>query len=146
MLGGVDWHPEIEQKLRACDIFVLLVSASSMASDYVIDREIAIVRERQTNGENVHFYPLLLTPTPDVGLKKVKDRNLRPRDARPLSSFSYHDRLQHMTEAANEIGKIAEQVVTRTPRSPALQSHRITFILRACPRPPTKNFGDVMLN
>jgi TIR domain len=33
MPGGTDWGPEIEQKLRACDIFVLLVSANAMASD-----------------------------------------------------------------------------------------------------------------
>jgi tetratricopeptide (TPR) repeat protein len=84
-----------------------------MASDYVIDTEIAIIRNRQANGENVHFYPLLLTPTPDAGLDKVKDKNLRPRDAQPFSSFCYHDRLQHMAEVANEIGKLAEQIVAR---------------------------------
>lgn len=36
--GGDDWDPEIEYKLRSCDIFVLLVSARSMASDYIIDK------------------------------------------------------------------------------------------------------------
>jgi hypothetical protein len=113
MLGGADWDPEIEQKLRACDVFILLVSANSMASTYIIDKEIAIIRERQAKDEDVHFYPLLLTPTPEAGLDKVKDKNLRPRDARPFSGFSYHDRLQHMTEAANEIGKIAQQIVER---------------------------------
>ena len=33
MTGGADWEPEIERKLRACDIFILLVSAYSMASE-----------------------------------------------------------------------------------------------------------------
>ncbi len=33
MRGEADWEPEIEQKLRACDIFILLVSANSKASD-----------------------------------------------------------------------------------------------------------------
>src|SRR4051812_33804245 len=47
MMGGADWDPEIDQKLRACDIFILLVSANSMASDYIVDKEIAIIRERQ---------------------------------------------------------------------------------------------------
>ena len=111
MAGGADWDPEIEAKLNACDIFILLVSANSMASEYIVENEIAIIRERQAKNENVHFYPLLLTPTPDAGLDKVKDKNLRPRDARPFSSFSPHDRMQHMTDAANEIAKIAKQVV-----------------------------------
>ena len=58
MTGGADWEPEIEAKLRDCDIFILLVSAHSMASDYIIDKEIAIIRERQARNEPVHFYPL----------------------------------------------------------------------------------------
>src|SRR5712691_2818371 len=64
MTGGEDWDPEIERNLRECDIFILLVSAHAMASNYIIDKEIAIIRERQARGEPVHFYPLLLTPTP----------------------------------------------------------------------------------
>lgn len=113
MMGGADWDPEIEHKLRACDIFILLVSARSMASNYIVDKEIAIIRERQKNGEDVYFYPLLLTPTPDAGLEKVRDKNLRPRDAKPFSDFPYNDRLRHMNEAANEIAKIAYQIVQR---------------------------------
>ena len=49
-----------------------------MASNYIIDKEIAIARERQAKGENLHFYPLLLTDTPEAGLVKVRDKNLRP--------------------------------------------------------------------
>ncbi|MDO8398983.1 MAG: toll/interleukin-1 receptor domain-containing protein [Bradyrhizobium sp.] len=122
LTGGADLDPEIKRKLQVCDIFILLVSANSMASNYIVDTEIATIRGRQARGEDVHFYPLLLTPTPDAGLNKVKDKNLRPRDARPFSGLSYHDRLQHMTEVANEIGKIAQQIVerkdTRSPSSP----------------------------
>jgi hypothetical protein len=40
MPGGADWNPEIEAKARACDIFVLLVSANSTGSDYILDKEI----------------------------------------------------------------------------------------------------------
>jgi len=119
MPSGADWDPEIERKLRECDIFILLVSAHSMASDYVVDKEIAIIRERQANRENVHFYPLLLTPTPDAGLDKVKDKNLRPRDAKPFSSFSPYDRMQHMTDAANEIAKQVVAGKTATRPAPA---------------------------
>jgi hypothetical protein len=123
MMGGTDWDPEIERKLRACDIFILLVSTHSMASDYIIDKEIAIIEERQAIDDGVYFYPLLLTPTPDAGLKKVKGKNLRPRDARPFSSFTYHERLQHMTEAANEIATIARQIFDRRGAREPSRSH-----------------------
>ena len=121
MPGGADWDPEIEKKLRACDIFILLVSANSMASDYIISKEIAIIRERQAKGEPVHFYPLILTPTPKAGLDKVKDKNLRPRDAKPFSGYSLHDRAQHMTEAADEVAALVEKIAERkTADKPAV--------------------------
>ena len=41
MTGGEDWDPEIERNLRECGIFILLVSAHAMASNYIIDKEIA---------------------------------------------------------------------------------------------------------
>ena len=74
MRGGADWEREIERKLRACDVFVLLVSHHSLSSDYVVDKEIAIIRERQAEGEDVHFYPLLLTPTSKIALDAFSPR------------------------------------------------------------------------
>jgi hypothetical protein len=102
-----------------------------MASDYIVDKEIAIIRERQARGEDVWFYPLLLTPTPDAGLNKLRDKNLRPRDGKPFSKFSYHDQRQHMTEAANEIAKIAQAIMQRkAARSPSAGSE-VTAARRA---------------
>jgi hypothetical protein len=129
MPGGADWDPEIENKLRACDIFILLVSANSMASDYIIDKEIAIIRERQAKGELVHFYPLLLTPTPKAGLDKVQDKNLRPRGAKPFSGYSYHDRAQHMTNAANEIAELVEKIAARKIAArPSEPAHKPAYV------------------
>ena len=78
MRGGADWDLEIERKLRECDIFVLLVSRYSLSSDYVLDKEIAIIRERQAHGEDVHFYPLVLTPTPKIALAGVHRQEFAP--------------------------------------------------------------------
>jgi hypothetical protein len=138
MTGGAKWEQEIEDKLRACDIFILLVSAHSMASDYIVDKEIAIIRERQANGDDVHFYPLLLRPTPKVALDKVRDFNLRPRDAQPFSAYSVNEREQHMTEAANEIAEIAERIAKQKGASqrmaaqsaaqPSPSSARVPFV------------------
>jgi TIR domain len=126
MRGGDDWNPEIERKLRECDVFVLLVSRYSTSSDYVVDKEVAIIRERQNNREDVRFYPLLLTPTADAGLDVVRDKNMRPRFGRPFSTYSPSDRDQHMAAAANEIAEIAAEIAARKsappPQSAATQS------------------------
>ena len=105
MPGGTKWNPEIERNLRACDIFVLLVSANSMASNYIIDKELEIAREREAKGE-IEIYPLLIEPTPKAGLDRVRDFNLRPRDARPFQGYSLAERNQHMSGAADEIATI----------------------------------------
>ena len=108
--GGANWEREIEPKLRACDIFILLVSRHSLSSDYVVDKEVALIRDRQTNGEDVHFYPLVLTPTPKIALDLVRDVNLRPRDGKPLSDYSINERYRQMSDAADEIVAIAEEI------------------------------------
>jgi hypothetical protein len=113
MRGGDEWNSDIERKLRQCDVFVLLVSRHSTSSDYVVDKEIAIIRQRQKDRQDVRFYPLLLTPTSDAGLDVVRDKNMRPRFGRPFSSYPLNDRDQHMADAANEIAEIAEEIAAR---------------------------------
>jgi hypothetical protein len=111
--GGADWEHEIGEKFRVCDIFILLVSRHSLSSDYIVDKEIALIRGRQAKGEPVHFYPLVLTPTPKIALDLVHDKNLRPRDGKPLSDYSINERYRHMSDAADEIAAITAQVMKR---------------------------------
>jgi hypothetical protein len=112
MPGGTKWNPKIERNLRACDIFVLLVSANSMASSYIISKELEIARELEANDEIV-IYPLLIEPTPKAGLDRVRDFNLRPRDAKPFQSYPLAERNQHMSDAADEIAGIADKIAAR---------------------------------
>jgi hypothetical protein len=116
MPGGTEWDEEIDRELHACDVFVLLVSASSMGSDYIIDKELEIARARRVAGE-LYIYPLLIRPTPRAGLDRVREFNLRPRDARPFSSYSLNDLEQHMSDAADEIADVADEIAKK--RAPA---------------------------
>jgi hypothetical protein len=110
--GGAEWDTEIERNLRACDIFVLLVSPNSMGSD-VIEHELQVVRRRLAAGDDLYFYPLLVEPTPKAALDMVRNFNLRPRDARPFSGYPLHERYQHMSDAADEIAAIATEIGSR---------------------------------
>jgi hypothetical protein len=107
-----EMNPEIERNLRCCDIFVLLVSRNSMAANYIIDKELEIAREREARGELV-IYPLLIEPTPEAGLKRVRDFNLRPRDGKPFQRYPLAERNQHMCDAADEIATIAREIAAR---------------------------------
>ena len=110
---GADWNPEIEAKLRTCDIFILLVSTRSTGSDYVRNKEVPVIRERQKSGDGIHFCPLLIDWTPDPGLELVKDKNIRPPNGQPLSSLSPSERSRQMTQVANEIAGLAKTIEER---------------------------------
>ena len=121
MPGGTEWDEDIDRELRACDVLVLLVSASSMGSDYIIDKELEIARARRAAGE-LYIYPLLIRPTPRAGLDRVREFNLRPRDAKPFSSYSLNDLEQHMSDAADEIADVAEDIAKKRAASAAEQA------------------------
>ena len=126
---GADLNPEILRKLRACDIFVPLVSPHSVAYEAVVGRQIAIIRERQAKGESVYIYPLLLAPTPKSTVDLVRAEDLRPLGGRPFSSYASSERDLLMLDATNEIVEIAADAAalktrrrTRSPLSPLLRA------------------------
>jgi len=106
--GGDDLDPEIKRKLAGCDIFVLLASRFSLASTYVVETEIATMRKRKAEGENVHLFPIVLSPIPNAALKQLKDLVLKPKDGKPLSLMSKNDREVAMAGIADDIAAVAE--------------------------------------
>ena len=118
-----------------------------MASNYIVDTEIKITRDREANGEDVHLYPLLLTPTPKVALDKLKDKVIRPRDAKPLSAFPYAS--VFINSPTISLTK-SPQLQRTSPaesrnRRRALPSRHSSTSL-ACPRPPTNVSSAAMRN
>jgi len=111
--GGDVLDAAIRKKLANCDIFVLLASRFSLASSYVVETEIATIRQRQRAGEDVHMFPVLLSPVPNAALKQLKDLVLRPRDAKPLSTMGRGDRESAMSIIADEIATLAEEIGKR---------------------------------
>jgi hypothetical protein len=121
---GADLGPETQRKLRACHVFAPLVSTHLLAFGAVVGRQIAIIRERQSSGDGVALYPLVLTPTPETALDI---ENLRPAGRRPFSSYDAGERDSQMLDAADEIVEIATDAAalkarrrTRPPLSPLL--------------------------
>jgi len=118
MRGGDDWDREIKQKLEACDVFILLVSRHSLASKYILKTEIATIRQRQQNKEDVHGYPLLLTTTPSYALDPVRDWNIRPPNLKPFGSYPPGEREEQMAKAVDEIVGIAAEIARRKAWQP----------------------------
>ena len=108
MPGGADWSPEIEAKARACDIFVLLVSTHSTGSDYILDKEIPIVRERQRNDEASISIRCCSTGPPRLGLSRSTTRTFARATASHCPVSAQASAAGQMTEAANEIAGLRQ--------------------------------------
>lgn len=111
--GGDVLDPEIKKKLADCDIFVLLASRHSLASTYVVETEIKTIRQRQSDGDDVHVFPIVLSPIPNAALKPLKDLLLSPKDGKPLSLMSKNDREVAMAGIADDIAVVAEDIAGR---------------------------------
>jgi len=105
--ASADLDPEVQRKLRACDMFVPLVSPHWLAFEAPVGRQIAIIRERQAKGEGVYLYPLLLAPTPEDAVDLARPEDVRPLGGRPFSSYDAGERDRQMLDAADEIVEIA---------------------------------------
>jgi tetratricopeptide (TPR) repeat protein len=111
--GGDEIDPAIARKLAECDIFVLLVSRHSLASAYVVDKEITTIKKRQQDGQDVRLFPIVLSPFPKAALGQVEGRLLRPKDGDPLSLMSKDEREVAMATIADEIAEVAQEAAAR---------------------------------
>lgn len=110
---GDEWKEEIETQLKSCDLFILLVSINSLASEVVVNFEIKTIQERQAKGENVHIFPIVLEPFPRKAVPWLMELNLHPRAGKPLSEFRYAERKREMARIADEIVEIARAISLR---------------------------------
>jgi hypothetical protein len=110
-----DLDQEAEHRLRVCHVFVPLVSARSLAAGTTLARRIAVVRDRQTRGESVALYPLVLAETPETTLD-IED--LRLTGGKLLSGRDAGERDRQMLDAADEIVEIAVDAGAPTAARP----------------------------
>ena len=54
-----------------------------MSSDYIVNREVAIIRQTQARAK-MSFLSAVADTNSENGTDTVHDKNMRPRDAKPL--------------------------------------------------------------
>ena len=61
LLPGKEWHPELEARVRGCDVFVLLMTPDALASDFCIVKELEWAREKR-DGLPREILPVVVRP------------------------------------------------------------------------------------
>jgi tetratricopeptide (TPR) repeat protein len=104
--AGTEWANEIDERLDAADIILLLISSDFLASDYCYDIEVKRAMERHDAGE-ARVIPVILRPVDWKGAPFGKLQAL-PRDARPVTEWPNRD--QALLDIAQGIRAAAEEL------------------------------------
>ena len=109
IIAGKEWAREIDERLNAADIILLLVSASFMASDYCNSVEVKRALERHDAGE-ARVIPIILRPA-DWQNSPLGKLQALPKDAKPATLWADRD------EAFLNIAQGISKVITEIRRS-----------------------------
>ena len=84
LLAGDKFDPEIENKIKECDIFIILVSVNSLSSEYIMKKELPLAIK-----ENKKIIPLILTNCKNQWQNNnlIKDCNAIPNHGKPIEEY-----------------------------------------------------------
>src|SRR5262245_46019949 len=107
LLGGDDWFAEIINAIERGGVAVLLVSANSLTSGFILNEEVPRMLARH-KVQAARFYPIIVEYCDWEVVEWLKRFNLRPRDGRPVGINKKGERTeeqinQDLTEIAKEI-------------------------------------------
>jgi hypothetical protein len=114
--GGSDWRAEIDAKLAACTVCLLLLSRHSLDSEFVLKVEVETIQERQRRGDNVQLFPIVLSRFPEASVPAfLSNLQLRPGLTKPLSGMSGHAREEAISKIVDEIITLLRARTVATP-------------------------------
>jgi serine/threonine protein kinase len=118
---GEDWHASIQRTLESARVALLLVSASSLTSPFILDAEIPILLRRRII-DGLRLIPVIVRPCAWQEVTWLASIQVVPKDGRALSTLSE-------SEADDALASLARDV--RRSLTDELQP------ARAEPLPPT---------
>lgn len=100
--AGQDWYQEIQDSMEEAGVAILLISANSLTSDFILREEVQRLLERRDK-EGMPIFPIVVAPCDWEAVPWLRKMQLRPLDGRPLSRGRNHQIDSDLTEIAKEI-------------------------------------------
>lgn len=102
--AGATWELEIKKNLISADIFLFLITANSLASDYFHNKELAFAIERHKKGE-VQIIPIIMR---SCGWKHspIEELQVLPSDGKPVYSSQWEFISEAYTDILDGIEKV----------------------------------------
>lgn len=113
---GEDWDREILDAMNAAAIAILLVSANSLTSEYILHKEVNHLLQRREK-EGLRIFPIIIKPCDWEAVSWLRKMNLRPRDGRPISAGTQNQIDADFASVAKEVRELLDRKVTETSPS-----------------------------
>ncbi|MCI0391194.1 MAG: TIR domain-containing protein [Acidobacteria bacterium] len=116
MIGaGEDWERRIQEAMNAASVAILLVSADSLTSDFILRDEVSRLLDRRAR-EGLRIFPIVIKPCDWGAVDWLRRMNLRPKDGKPMSGGGEHEIDQAFADIAKEIRELLKR--TAPPVTP----------------------------
>lgn len=140
--AGDEWFEEIEKEMTTAKVAVLLISANSLTSDFILHTEVPSLLERRES-EGIVVFPVIVKPCLWEEVPWLARLQARPKDGKPLSSFPSSRRDAELAKIAKEILEIV-RTGAPAPQPPApktVQPLPVLAALHQLPTPPADFTG-----
>jgi serine/threonine protein kinase len=121
--GGADWYAEIASAIASAQVAILLVSAHSLTSTFILNEEIRRLLDRRFT-DGLPILPVIIKPCAWDAVDWLSRMQVRPKDGRPLSSGTDYEIDAALTALSKEVAAAlnrADKPVDSGPRSAGSQ-------------------------
>lgn len=100
--AGAEWFAEIQRAMEDAQVAVLLISADSLTSKFILHTEVPRLLERRSGG-GLAVFPVICEDCLWQEVPWLARLQVRPRDGKPLESFRGSQRNAELVKIAKEI-------------------------------------------
>jgi serine/threonine protein kinase len=105
IVPGENWRDAIDGTLASARVALLLVSANSLTSEFILGEEVpALLRRRASEG--LRLIPVIVRPCAWRDVAWLAPIQSLPRDGRPLSTLAEHEVDTELSSLAREIRRL----------------------------------------
>lgn len=105
--AGEDWYQQMKDALEKATVAILLVSANSLTSDFILREEVAHLMERREK-DGLRIFPIIVRDCPWEKVPWLARMQLRPRNGRGLNNKKGAQLENALKEIVLEIDRVVQ--------------------------------------
>jgi hypothetical protein len=109
--AGQNWEREIQEAVTAASVAILLVSANSLTSEFILREEVSRLLQRR-DAKGLRIFPVVIKPCAWKAVPWLGQMNLRPKDGRPISGGTDYQIDADFAAIAEEVRKLLNPVAS----------------------------------